>query len=180
MGKRRKKKPVAIAGQFFSRNTTNGKFPTGKVYYWNIPVKKRTVPIKTGDRALVYTSYGKAIVYIADVLFKLPDGIVPERSVAWFIVTAKPEQEETKESPVGGSAEPEGVSKEDEPKEFKNKLRYILARRKMTQSELAQEIGMTSASISQYATGKRLPSIEVLRKMAEVLKVSPQWLAGNM
>lgn len=180
MGKRRKKKPVAIAGQFYSRNATKGRHPAGKVYYWNIPTPKRTVPIKKGDCASVDTIHGKTIVYIVDVLVELPDGIIPERSVSRFFLSPREEQKKEKESPATGSAKPEGVAKENEPEEFNKRLRYILARRKMTQSELARQIGITGVSVSQYATGKRLPSIDILRKMAEVLKVSPQWLAGNM
>lgn len=68
---------------------------------------------------------------------------------------------------------------QQEPQEFNDRLRSLLAEQKMTQSELAEQIGMTGASISQYATGKRVPSVNVLRKIAEVMNVSPQWLAGN-
>lgn len=74
---------------------------------------------------------------------------------------------------------PEDTEKQDTPQEFSDRLRLLLAEKKITQSELAEQIGMTRASISLYATGKRVPSVKILRKIAEVMNVSPQWLAGN-
>lgn len=77
---------------------------------------------------------------------------------------------------------PKNTEKRDtsqEAQEFKDRLRAKLAERKISQSELAQRVGMTGPSISQYVTGKRFPTMETLRKIAAILEVTPQWLAGN-
>ena len=42
----------------------------------------------------------------------------------------------------------------------------------MSQQELANKIGVTSAAVCQYETGKRTPSVELLKKIAKVLDCS--------
>lgn len=50
-------------------------------------------------------------------------------------------------------------------KELRNKYRF-------TQSELAEKVGVTKSTIAAYENDSRLPSYEVLIKLANVFKVS--------
>lgn len=54
---------------------------------------------------------------------------------------------------------------------FGKNLRYYRLKRGLSQTELAQRVGVRSAAISNYEKGKRLPETEIIRKMAEVLQV---------
>ncbi|MCD8508766.1 MAG: helix-turn-helix domain-containing protein [Bacillus sp. (in: Bacteria)] len=51
---------------------------------------------------------------------------------------------------------------------------------KMSQSELANQIGLKPPAISQYESGARRPSYEVLRKLSTVLKVSSEYLVSGI
>lgn len=48
-----------------------------------------------------------------------------------------------------------------------------------SQSELARRAGVTSAAISQIEKGDRMPSLIVLRKLAEAFNVSVSELTGD-
>lgn len=48
-----------------------------------------------------------------------------------------------------------------------------------SQSELARQAGVTSAAISQIEKGDRMPSLVVLRKLADALNVSTSELTGD-
>ena len=49
---------------------------------------------------------------------------------------------------------------------------------KMTQADFASRLGVTGAAVSAYETGNRLPSYEVLVKIANILGVSTDALLG--
>ena len=53
--------------------------------------------------------------------------------------------------------------------DFPSRLRYYLDKNHMTARPLAEKIGTTEVSISRYLHGTRIPNIDVLAKMAEVL-----------
>ena len=57
-------------------------------------------------------------------------------------------------------------------KELRNKNKY-------TQAELAHQVGVTKSTIAAYENDSRLPSYDVLIKMAEVFKVSIDSLLLN-
>ena len=58
-------------------------------------------------------------------------------------------------------------------KEFIGKtLQEIRKRAKMTQSELAERVGISDKHLSKIETGKNLPSLNNFLKMAEVMKFS--------
>lgn len=48
----------------------------------------------------------------------------------------------------------------------------------MTQSELADRVGVTGATISTYEVGTRMPSYEVLISLARIFRVSTDSLLG--
>ena len=50
---------------------------------------------------------------------------------------------------------------------------------KMTQADFALRLGITGASVSAYENGTRLPSYEVLIKIADTLGVSTDELLGR-
>ena len=52
-----------------------------------------------------------------------------------------------------------------------NKLMDILARRNISQNELARLCGITSGFISQLLTGQRKPSPEIRQKIMDVLNI---------
>lgn len=61
---------------------------------------------------------------------------------------------------------------------FAERLNKTLKRRGITQTDLAQLVGVTKASISLYSTGKSIPRLNVLNKIADVLQVKAEWLLG--
>ncbi len=58
-------------------------------------------------------------------------------------------------------------------------LKIARIKKGLSQSELAEKIGVQSFSISRYETGSQYPSIETLLKMSEVLNVSVDHLLGK-
>ena len=62
--------------------------------------------------------------------------------------------------------------------EFGQKLRQLRKEHNLTQKELASMIGVKNSIISFYEVGERLPSPEIIRKLAETLHVSTDYLMG--
>lgn len=60
-----------------------------------------------------------------------------------------------------------------------NNIRHLRKTRKWTQDELADKIGVTSASISAYEKAKTMPSIDVLIKLSSAFQVSVDSLVLN-
>ena len=58
-------------------------------------------------------------------------------------------------------------------------LRAALDEAGLTQGELAERVGIAPASVSRYATGKRLPRIETVRRIADALGISVEALCRN-
>lgn len=51
--------------------------------------------------------------------------------------------------------------------------------RGMTQQVLAEKIGVTQMAVSFFESGKKIPSVAVLEKMADALGCSIDWLLGR-
>ena len=49
----------------------------------------------------------------------------------------------------------------------------------MTQKEVAEKVGIARSTYALYETGERSPDVEVVKKLAEVLNVSGDYLIGN-
>ena len=60
-----------------------------------------------------------------------------------------------------------------------SKLRELRTEQKLTQAEFAQRLGVTKSSVSSYENGSRLPSYDILIKMARIFKVSTDALLGQ-
>lgn len=61
---------------------------------------------------------------------------------------------------------------------FPERLKKIMKDEHITQSDLAKKIGVTRQSISTYLNGGRNPDIIVLKRLADVLSVSSDYLIG--
>lgn len=61
---------------------------------------------------------------------------------------------------------------------FRGRLLYALKMSGHREAELAEAAGVSTAAISSYIQGKRLPRLEVLIKMAIFLRTTPNYLLG--
>ena len=61
---------------------------------------------------------------------------------------------------------------------FGNKLKLLRLQDNMTQEKLAQKLNLTKSVISAYETGLRLPSYDVLIRIAKIFNVSTDYLLG--
>ena len=62
--------------------------------------------------------------------------------------------------------------------EFGNRLRQLRKARNLTQQQLATLIGVKNSVISFYEVGERMPSPDVLRKLACALHITTDYLLG--
>ncbi len=62
---------------------------------------------------------------------------------------------------------------------FSKRLYEIRTEKKMTREKLGQLISTSGAIIGKYEREERTPSVEIARKIAEVLEVSLDFLVGN-
>jgi len=60
--------------------------------------------------------------------------------------------------------------------EFACLMRKGLEKRKMTQEQLAEQIGVSRNTIAQMCTGKRFTSIPTLIKICDILEITPDFL----
>lgn len=67
------------------------------------------------------------------------------------------------------------------PKEllFKELLQQTRKMRELNQEELAKKAGLASTAISHFESGARKPSFDNLRKLADALEVSIDYLMGR-
>lgn len=63
---------------------------------------------------------------------------------------------------------------------FQARLRESRERRQMSQSELAKASGFQPSAVSHFETGKRSPSFENLRRLADALEVTTDYLLGRV
>ena len=61
---------------------------------------------------------------------------------------------------------------------MRNRLYELRKTRNITQQRLAVDLGIDQASISSYESGKYLPTVEVLMKIANYFSVSTDYLLG--
>ena len=62
---------------------------------------------------------------------------------------------------------------------FSERLKRLRKEKKLTQKELAEQIGISQKSYSHWETGKNEPSLENLIKLVDLLEVSIDWLFGR-
>ncbi|MFS9152402.1 helix-turn-helix transcriptional regulator [Streptococcus infantis] len=62
---------------------------------------------------------------------------------------------------------------------FTDRLKTLRKEKKLTQKELAEQIGIKQNSYSDWETGKNEPSLENLIKLADLFEVSLDCLLGR-
>ena len=63
--------------------------------------------------------------------------------------------------------------------EFKDRLKEVRSRQKLSQNELASRIGVHVTNISRYERGENKPTTQVLSKLAEALEVTTDFLMSG-
>ena len=63
---------------------------------------------------------------------------------------------------------------------FQGRLRAARDLRKWSQGELADRAGMPPSSIAHFETGSRKPSFDTLRRLANALEVTTDYLLGRV
>ena len=63
--------------------------------------------------------------------------------------------------------------------EFKDRLRGLRCERRMTQSELARETGVSTASVGNWESGDNFPNLMVAVTLADALGVTLDELVGR-
>jgi len=66
-----------------------------------------------------------------------------------------------------------------EPDVFSERLRSAREMRELTQTELGTKAKLPSTSIAHFEAGTRKPSFDNLRKLAETLEVTTDYLLGR-
>jgi len=61
---------------------------------------------------------------------------------------------------------------------FGKRLKTLRIKKKLTQQQLADLLGLTKSVISAYENGLRYPAYDVLIKIARIFKVSTDFLLG--
>ena len=62
---------------------------------------------------------------------------------------------------------------------FKDMLKYLRNRDHLSQSELADKLGVAKSTISMYEVGKREPDLETLEAIADLFNVDMNFLLGK-
>ena len=63
---------------------------------------------------------------------------------------------------------------------FAENLKMAMDERQMTQSELSGLTGIGKSSISQYLSGKNIPKMAVMQKLADALETTVDYLQGKV
>lgn len=63
--------------------------------------------------------------------------------------------------------------------EFKDMLKYFRMRANLSQSELADKIGVSASTISMYEVGKREPDFEIEERIADFFNTDLNTLRGR-
>lgn len=64
-------------------------------------------------------------------------------------------------------------------KSFSIRLHVVRKRRNLKQSELAERAGLQASAVSHFETGRRSPSFNNLRRLADALDVTTDYLIGR-
>ena len=63
--------------------------------------------------------------------------------------------------------------------DFSHRLKQLRRDKHLTQVQVAERIGVTASMVSSYETDIRLPSYEVMLRIADVFGVSVDYLLGR-
>lgn len=62
---------------------------------------------------------------------------------------------------------------------FSERIKAERKKAGLTQREIAEKLGITASAYTQYETDKTQPSLETASKLADILKVSLDYLIGR-
>lgn len=62
---------------------------------------------------------------------------------------------------------------------FATNLRVERAKRKLTQAEVAEAVGITQAALCRYEDGTRTPTLPVLERFADYYETTLDYLVGR-
>ncbi len=62
---------------------------------------------------------------------------------------------------------------------FAKQLRYLRQSRELSQVQLAEKLGFSKQSVSNWENDNIMPSVDVLEKLADFFKVSTDYLLGR-
>lgn len=62
---------------------------------------------------------------------------------------------------------------------FAVRLREMRRRRRLTQKQLAERVGLTAGAIGMYEVGQRQPDLSTIQKLAHALETSISYLVGE-
>lgn len=68
---------------------------------------------------------------------------------------------------------------DEEMPEFKDRLKQMRQSAGLTQSELAEKLGVSTSTVSMYEVGSRKPSFEILEQLADFFNVDTDYLMGK-
>lgn len=63
--------------------------------------------------------------------------------------------------------------------EIRENIRRLRKARRLSQTELAEEIGVSTAAISAYETGRIVPPLDIIQKLAEFFSVPIVEVTGD-
>jgi transcriptional regulator with XRE-family HTH domain len=66
------------------------------------------------------------------------------------------------------------------PSDFTERLRQAREKKELTQSQLAERAGLQSSAISHFEAGRRSPSFDNLKRLADALGVTIDYLIGRV
>lgn len=72
------------------------------------------------------------------------------------------------------------MSKKDPPIAFPERLKNARELRGLNQSDLATKTGLQASAVSHFETGSRKPSFDNLKRLADALKVTTDYLLGRV
>lgn len=62
---------------------------------------------------------------------------------------------------------------------FIKNLRYLMEAKEVTQADICRELGVSSATVSDWCNGKKFPRTDKLQRIAELLNVRPSALTSE-
>lgn len=167
--------------------------PRGRTYYWQISPDMEDAALKQGDVVWVNSAGHVLLVLVGDVLSQMPDGepeplkqtvamarVAPDMTWPKKKKKKKPGEPQTQEIPKEQKEqkEPEKLDVDD-PRTLSSRLRFAIGYQNTSYLKLSKMMGTNRNYIKRCADGRQIPVLRRIRRMAQLLEVPPEWLAGE-